>query len=254
MCDKPVPFPRLFLSLLLVALQPALSFAAFHDLRYIELPGDLVDAEINSAGDVFLLMRGLPHLVILSADGSTTEYDLGEIVLPGGMCVDQTWGWYATGEVTDMVYRYDRNGVLMDSWEAGRLPGDISIAGLSVLYVSRAEGRIRSLRDPDAEVAALQGSGEGQLTPFGNRFVYSAPDESMVLGEFHAPQPLPSSGTWSSEGETLVVLLDSCLCTRDGMELLRLPAEHEFSRVSFSSGGGYCLLWSPGEERAMVLR
>lgn len=213
-----------------------------------------MEAEINSAGDVFLLMRGLPHLVIAWADGSTTEYDLGEIVLPGGMCVDQTWGWYATGEVTDMVYRYDRSGVLMDSWEAGSLPGDISISGLSVIYVSRAEGSIRSLRNPDTEVARLQGSGGGRLVPFGDRFVYSAPDESMILGEFHARQPLPASGAWSAMGETLVVLLDSCLCTRDGTELFRLPAGQEFSRISFSSGGGYCLLWSPGEERAMVLR
>lgn len=230
--------------------------------RELTVPPDLVDAAITAAGDVYLLVRGLPHLIVLRDDGSSEEYDLEDITVPGGLFLDQGWGWFATGELSGTVYRYDRNGVLSDSWQAAGLPADIAVAGLSILYVSRIDGTVRSLRDPDAEVVDLSGAGDGQLTPFGSRFVYSGREESMVLDEFNAPRMLPSAGTWSAAGGRLVLLSDSCVCawsgtgpvTPDGEILFSLPQAGNYSRIALSGGGGFCLLWSPGEERALVLR
>lgn len=249
MCAKPFLF-RLVTAILLAA--GVSGGREFTDFRYLDVPGGLIDAHVNDSGDVFLLMRGLPHLMIISSDGSTAEFDLEDIVIPGGMCVDRGWGWFVTGEVTDMVYRYHSSGEMIESWESAGLPGDIALAGLSVLYVSRADGTVRSLYDPDAEIAGLEGSGDGQLTSLGSGAVYSGPDGSMILGEFRIPEPLPDVGTWTARGNRPVVLRDSCVCQRDGTELLRLPAGSRFSRLSFSDTGSRCLLWTPGEDRVMV--
>lgn len=226
----------------------------FSEFRYMDVPRGLIDAHVNDSGDVFLLMRGLPHLMIVYSDGSTSEFDLEDIVIPGGMCVDRGWGWFVTGEVTDRVYRYHRSGELMASWESEGFPGDIALAGLSILYVSRADGTVRSLYDPDTELAEVDGSGDGQLTSLGSGAVYSGPDGSMVLGEFRIPEPLPAVGTWAAFGNRPVVLRDSCVCQRDGTELMRLPAGNRFSRFSFSDTGSRCLLWTPGEDRVLVAR
>jgi len=241
---------------LLVALQPLHSapVSAFAESRRVTFPPDLVDASIDGSGDIYLLLRGMPHLVVLRADGSSEEYDLREITVPGGLHLDQGWGWYATGELSGTLYRYDRNGVMTGSWDAPGLPGDVCVAGLSVLYVSRTDGTVRSVRDPEEELLGLEGSGDGQLTPMGRRFVYSSPDESMVLDEYNSPLPLPASGIWTAAGEELVLLTDSCVCTREGLELFRLPPGETFGRISLAGGGAFCLLWSPGEEKALVLR
>ncbi len=249
MCVNPFPF-RLVTAVLLAA--GVSGGGQFTDFRYMDVPGGLIDAHVNDSGDVFLLMRGLPHLMIVHSDGSTAEFDLDDIIIPGGMCVDRGWGWFVTGEVTDRVYRYHSSGELIDSWDSAGLPGDIALAGLSVLYVSRAAGTVRSLYDPDAEIAELNGSGDGQLTSLGSGAVYSGPDGSMTLGEFRQPEPLPDVGTWAAFGNRPVVLLDSCVCRGDGTELLRLPAGSRFSRFSFSDGGSRCLLWTPGEDRVLV--
>lgn len=251
MCVNPCPF-RLVTAILLAAGISA--GAEFTDFRYLDAPGNLIDAHVNDSGDVFLLMRGLPHLMIVHPDGSSSEFDLEEIIIPGGMCVDRGWGWFVTGEVTDMVYRYHRTGELMDSWESAGLPGDIALAGLSVLYVSREDGTVRSLHDPDAEIAGLEGSADGQLTSLGNGAVYSGPEGSIMLGEFRIPETLPDAGTWAAFVNRPVVLRDSCVCHMDGTELLRLPSGSLFSRFSFSDAGSRCLLWTPGEDRVLVAK
>lgn len=242
--------------LLMMALQPLHSSPplVFAESRGVTVPPDLVDASIDGNGDIYLLLRGLPHMVVLRADGSRDEYDLEEIVIPGGLHLDQGWGWYATGQLSDIVCRYDRNGVMIGSWDAPGLPGDVCVAGFSILYVSRIDGTVRSLRDPGREVLSLKGAGEGQLTPSGNGFVYSAPDESMLLDEHNYPRTLPAAGIWAASGEELVLLSDSCVCTREGVELFRLPPGETFGRISLSSGAAFCLLWTPGGERALVLR
>ncbi len=234
--------------LVLLALFPA------GDLDYVQVPGNLVDASIDASGSVYLLLRGQPHLVIIDIEGSTSEYDLPEITVPGGMCLDHGWGWYVTAQLSDRIYRYDRNGQVQEEWQAGQLPGDISLWGLGAMYVCRSDGTVRSLAAPQAEIAQLEGSGDGQLTSLGDRVVYSQVGESMIMDAFHAPVILPDQGTWAGAGDQLVVLTDSCICRRGGTSIIRLPDGNEYSRLSFSEGGGRCLLWSPGGDRVLVIR
>jgi hypothetical protein len=222
--------------------------------RYITVPDGIIDAEINGAGDIYVLLPGLPHLRIYSNDGTIYEYDLSDVILPGGMCIDERWGWFVTGELTDMVYRYDNVGELTDSWISRSLPGDICLSGLSVLYVSRASGTVSSLDESDNTLVRLNGSCEGQLSASGREAVYSDENESFLFGNYAVPEPLPETGTWTVSGEELLVLQDSCVLDSSGNILFRLPQCGEFSRICCSLNGYNCLLWSPGEGRILVLK
>ena len=224
------------------------------DFEYITVPGAIIDAEINGAGDVYLLLPGLPHLRVYSADGSLSEYDLSDVLLPGGLCIDERWGWFVTDELTDMVYRYDDSGEPADSWDSRGMPGDICLWGLSVLYVSRASGTITSLEEPDDILVRLTGSGDGQLSASGTEMVYSSESESLILRNYSTPESLPSAGIWVIAGGELMVLQDSCVLDGSGSVLFRLPEVREFSRISCSANRNKCLLWSPGEGRILVLR
>ena len=224
------------------------------DFEYITVPGGIIDAEINGAGDIFVLLPGLPHLRIYESDGSLSEYDLSDVLLPGGMCIDERWGWFVTDELQDMVYRYDNSGEPADSWDSRGIPGDICLWGLSVLYVSRASGTVTSLDEPDGDYVRLTGSGDGQLSASGNEAVYSCENESLLFRNYSAPEPLPSMGTWVAAGGELMVLQDSCVRGGNGSVLFRLPQAGEFSRISCSVNRNQCLLWSPGKGRILVLR
>ncbi|MCK5115615.1 MAG: hypothetical protein KAR44_03385 [Candidatus Aegiribacteria sp.] len=224
------------------------------DFEYIAVPGRIIDAEINGAGDIYILLPGQPHLRIIHAGGSISEFDLSDVLLPGGMCIDEQWGWFVTDELTDMVYRYDNSGEPADSWDSRGMPGDICLSGLSVLYVSRASGTITSLEEPDDILARLTGSGEGQLSGSGSRAVYSCENESLIIRNYSATESLPSAGIWVTAGGELMVLQDSCVQGGSGNVLWRLPEAGEFSRISFSVNRNQCLLWSPGEGRILVLR
>jgi hypothetical protein len=224
------------------------------DFGYIMVPDGIIDAEINGAGDIYILLPGLPHLRIYSNDGTVSEYDLSDVILPGGMCIDERWGWFVTGELTDMVYRYDNAGELTDSWDSRGLPGDICLSGLSVLYVSRTSGTVSSLDEPDDILVRLDGSCEGQLSASGREAVYSSENESLLFGNFTAPEPLSGTGIWTVAGEELLVLQDSCVLDGSGNILFRLPQCGEFSRICCSLNGNHCLLWSPGEGRILVLQ
>jgi hypothetical protein len=238
----------------IIPLLVLIAFLPAGDLNYMQVPGQLVDASIDGNGNVFLLLRGEPHLVVMDPEGSSREYDLPQISLPGGMCLDHGWGWYVTAQLSDRIYRYDRNGEVREEWESGELPGDISLWGLGAMYVCRWDGTVRSVGPPEAEIAQLEGSGEGQLTTMGERVVYSQPGESVILDSFHSPFALPPEGTWAGAGDGMAVLLDSCICDGDGNLIMELPVAGEFSRISFSDGGGRCLLWSPGGDRVLVVR
>lgn len=223
------------------------------DYQYITVPDGVIDVEINGIGDIYVLLPGLPHLYIHSAAGDISEYDLTDVLLPGGMCVDERWGWFVTGELTDMVYRYDNSGELTDFWDSRGMPGDICLSGLSVLYISRASGIVTSLYEQDGILARLDGSGSGQLSASGNEAVYSCGNESLIFRNYSIPEPLPSTGIWAVAGRELIVLQDSCVLDRSGAVLFRLPRTGEFSRISSSTDGNHCLLWSPGEGRILVL-
>ncbi len=224
------------------------------DYEYIAVSGGIIDAEINGAGDIYVLLPGQPHLRIVHAGGSISEYDLSDVLLPGGMCIDERWGWFVTDELSDMVYRYDNSGEPADSWSSRGMPGDICLSGLSVLYVSRASGTIISLEEPDDILVRLTGSGEGQLSGSGNEAVYSCENESLLYRNYSASESLPSAGIWVTAGGELMVLQDSCVLDGGGTVLFRLPEAGEFSRISCSVNHNQCLLWSPGEGRILVLR
>jgi len=221
------------------------------DVEYITVPDGIINAEINRAGDIYILLPGLPHLRVYFAGDSISEYDLPEVLLPGGMCIDERWGWFVTDELRDMVYRYDDSGELTDSWASRGMPGDICLSGLSVLYVSRVSGTVTSIEEPDDILVRLTGSGDGQLSGSGREAVYSSQNESLLLGNYSAPEQLPSAGIWVVAGRELIVLQDSCVLDSSGSVLFRLPRAGEFSRISCS--GNHCLLWSPGKGRILVL-
>jgi hypothetical protein len=226
----------------------------FSDFEYITVSGRIIDAEINGDGDVFVLLPGLPHLRVYGADGSLSEYDLPDVLLPGGMCIDERWGWFVTDELRDTVYRYDNTGEPADSWGSRGMPGDICLSGLSVLYVSRASGTVTFLEEPDEILVRLVGAGDGQLSASGSRAVYSCENESLLFRSYSAPESLPSAGIWVIAGGELMVLQDSCLQDGSGAVLFRLPETGEFSRISCSVNSNHCLLWSPGEGRILVMR
>lgn len=222
--------------------------------RYITIPSEIIDAEISGAGDIYILLPGLPHLRVYSNDGTVSEYDLSDVLLPGGICIDERWGWFVTGELTDMVYRYDNTGELTDSWDSRGSPADICLSGLSVLYVSRTSGTVSSLHEPDDILVRLNGSCKGQLSASGREVVYSDENESFLFGNYAAPVALPETGTWAVSGEELLVLQDSCVLDGSGNILYQLPRCGEFSRICCPLNGYHCLLWSPGEGRILVLR
>jgi len=221
----------------------------------ITVPEGIIDAEISGEGDIYVLLPGLPHLRIYAADGSISEYDLHEVQLPGGMYIDERWGWYVTGEITDMIYRYDSAGELAESWNSGSLPGDICLSGLSTLYyVSRGRGAVFRLDESDEMISRLDGSCRGQLSVSGREAVYSDADESILFGSYTAPVPLPQTGIWVIAGDWLLVLQDSCVIDGSGTTIFQLSPPGQFSRISFSINGNHCLLWTPGEGRILVLQ
>jgi len=224
------------------------------DFEYITVPSGIIDAEINGAGDIYVLLPGQPHLRIYYSGGSISEYDLSDVLLPGGMCIDERWGWFVTDELTDMVYRYDNSGEPAESWGSRGMPGDICLSGLSVLYVSRASGTVTSLEESDDILVRLSGSGDGQLSASGSCAVYSCENESLIFRNYSAPELLSSAGIWVTAGGELMVLQDSCVRGGSGTVLFRLPEAGEFSRISCSVNRNQCLLWSPGEGRILVLR
>ena len=224
------------------------------DFEYITVSGGIIDAEINGDGDIYVLLPGLPHLRVYGADGSLSEYDLSDVLLPGGMCIDERWGWFVTDELRDTVYRYDNTGEPAEIWSSRGMPGDICLLGLSVLYVSQASGTVSFLEEPDDILVRLAGSGEGQLSASGSEAVYSCENESLLFRNYSVPESLPSAGIWVAAGGELMVLQDSCVLGGSGSVLFRLPEAGEFSRISCSVNSNHCLLWSPGEGRILVLR
>ncbi|RKZ06605.1 hypothetical protein DRQ25_13550 [Candidatus Fermentibacteria bacterium] len=252
MCANAILF--LFAVLGTVQLSAPIEELPFSDFEYITVPGGIIDAEINGDGDIYVLLPGLPHLRVYEADGSLSEYDLPDVLLPGGMCIDERWGWFVTDELRDTVYRYDNTGEPADIWSSRGMPGDICLSGLSVLYVSKASGTVTSLEEPDDILLRLTGSGEGQLTASGSEAVYSCENESLLFRNYTVPESLPSAGIWVAAGGELIVLQDSCVLGGSGSVLFRLPEAGEFSRISCSVNSNHCLLWSPGRGRILVLR
>lgn len=225
-----------------------------HEAKILEIPSDLVDAEINRSGDVFLLRSGSPHLLVHRAGGTLEQYDLQGVSIPGGMYVEGNWGLYVTCRVTDRIFRFDRTGESSVEWECAGLPGDVCLFGLSVVYVSRLDGSVRSLDEPEDVIARLTDSGEGQLASSDGRIVYTGSDRSILIEEYEVPETLPRVGPWTAAGNFIAVMRDNCVCTYGGEVLFTIPKAYEYERFSLSPEGAYCILWTPGGESMLVLQ
>ncbi len=219
----------------------------------LETPGNLLEAEVDAEGNVYFLSPGLPHLVVVHSDCSRSRYDLDEVRIPGGMWIDGPWGWYVSCELSGTVFRYDAEGEPVSSWEAPGIPGDVAVSGFSVFYVSKTDGSVRLLSDPEVSVTGAYSLEDGRLSPIVDGLVYSGSNGAVTVGMFDSPRPLPGSGWWVSDGLEPLLVTDSSVCRRNGDELFRWSPSHSFSKVSVSPGGRYCLLWSPGADGAILI-
>ena len=222
--------------------------------KILEIPADLVDAEINGRGDVFILRSGSPHLLVHRAEGTVEQYDLQDVSIPGGMYVEGNWGLYVTCRVTDRIFRFDRTGETSMEWECEELPGDVCLSGLSVIYVSMLDGTVRILEESQDLLARLPDSGDGRLTSSGSNIVYTGEQVSILIREYSAAETLPRVGPWTAAGSSMAVMRDSCICGYTGEVLFNLPETAEYDRFSLSPEGTYCILWTTGGDSMLVLQ
>lgn len=212
----------------------------------------LLDVEINSAGTLYLLYSGLPRLVVLPISGPPRDHDLSTAPLPGGLCLDGTWGWYVSSSATGMIYRYGPSGETVDSLTAPGGPGDLCLAGLSVVYIARETGAISQAGSDGVILARLDGPGEGQLTASGSRVIYSDGTESMMLDLSQTPRSLDLDGTWAFRGDRVLLLDGDSLFSADGSAAVE--GAGRFDRFSCSPGGACLVFWSPGGGEVLVSR
>ena len=257
---KPVRLPLcgnnfLFLTVLLLFLCPISQAIPFHpEISYLSVPEEIIDAEIDMDGNVHILLPGLPHLLIYHPDETVTEFDLPDIMLPGGFCVDERWGWYVSDELSSRIFHVDVAGETAEFTDSRGRPGDICIAGFAVLYISRADGVICSMKEPADILVRLDGSGSGQLSASGNLAVYSSDTESYLLDQYSTPERLPSPEAWALSADELIVLKSDSIMSVDGEEGFLIPVGGEFRRISCSPDGNRYVLWSPGKGEVLVLR
>lgn len=223
------------------------------EIRTLEIPTDLVDAEVNGRGDVFLLRFGSPHLLVYRTGGAVEQYDLQDVSIPGGMYVEGNWGLYVTCKVTDRIFRFDRTGEASMEWECEGLPGDVCLSGLSVIYVSMQDGTVRTLEETEDVLARLTDSGDGRLTSSGGSIVYTGDRLSILIDEYSVSEVLPQVGPWTAAGNSLAVMRDSCICGYSGEVLFHLP-EDGYEKFSLSPEGTFCILWTTGEDSMLVLQ
>jgi len=212
----------------------------------------LLDVEINSEGTLYLLYSGLPRLVVLPVSGPGRYHDLSHAPLPGGLCLDGTWGWYVSSSATGMIYRFDSAGEAVDSLAAPGSPGDICLAGLSMCYAARETGAVMQAGPDGGLLVRLDGPGDGQLTASGPRVIYSDGTESILLDNSRIPHTLDVPGTWAFRADRVLLLSGDSLLSSDGAAAV-VGAE-SFTRFSSSPGVACLVLWSPGGGEVLVSR
>ena len=244
-----------FLAVLLLFLCPISQAEPFYpEISYLTVPEEIIDAEIDMEGNVHILLPGLPHLIVYHSDETVTEYDLPEILLPGGFCVDERWGWYVSDEISGGVFHIDVAGETAEIVDSRGRPGDICMAGFAILYVSKAEGTICSMKEPADILVRLEGSGNGQLSASGNLAVYSSDTESYLLNQYSTPDRLPDPGAWLISADELMVLRSDSILSVYGEEIFPIPGGGGFRRISCSPDGNRYVLWSPGRGEVLILR
>lgn len=224
------------------------------EISYLNVPEEIIDVEIGVEGNVYVLLPGLPHLIVYSSDGSMTEFDLSDILLPGGFCVDERWGWIVSDILSDRIYHFDNTGEPAEFWDTRSRPGDICISGLTVLYVSKTSGTICSVNESGEIFVRLEGVCDGQLSSSGNLAVYSSETESYLFEQYSTPQELPHQGIWALSGDELIVLDGKSISSIDSEELFQLPDSTVFRRISCSADGNRYVFWSHGRGEVLVLR
>ncbi|MCK4671202.1 MAG: hypothetical protein KAT47_01580 [Candidatus Aegiribacteria sp.] len=245
----------LFLTVLLLFLRPISQAEPFHrEISYLSVPEEIIEAEIDMEGNVHILLPGLPHLLVYHPDETVTEFDLQDVMLPGGFCVDERWGWYVSDELSGRIFHIDVAGETAEFTDSRGRPGDICIAGFAVLYISRADGVICSMKEPADILVRLDGSGSGQLSASGNLAVYSSDTESYLLDQYSTPERLPEQGVWALSADELIVLKSDSILSVNGEEVFMIPEGEEFRRISCSPDGNRYVLWSPGRGEVLILR
>jgi hypothetical protein len=179
---------------------------------------------------------------------------LTDVIIPGGFCVDERWGWFVSDELSGRIFHIDIAGETAEFTDSRGRPGDICMAGFAVLYISRADGVICSMKEPADILVRLDGSGRGQLSASGNLAVYSSDTESYLLDQYSTPERLPGQGVWALSADELMVLKSDSILSVNGEELFLIPEREEFRRISCSSDGNRYVLWSPGRGEVLILR
>ncbi len=245
----------LFLTVLLLFICPISQAEPFHpESSYLTVPEEIIDAEIDMEGNVHILLPGLPHLLVYHPDETVTEYDLQDVMLPGGFCVDERWGWYVSDELSGKIFHIDVAGETAEYIDSRGRPGDICIAGFAILYVSKADGIISSMKEPADILVRLEGSGNGQLSASGNLAVYSSDTESYLLNQYSTPDRLPGPGAWVLSADELMALRSDSILSVNGEEVFLIPERGGFRRISCSPDGNRYVLWSPGRGEVLILR
>ncbi len=215
-------------------------------------PSDLVDAELDPAGNLYLLRSGTPHLEVRYISGETMSFDLPEVVLPGGLSLEDRWGWWVSDEIGGVSYRYDDSGVVVDSIPTPGRPGDLCELGFSIMYVSRDRGALMNADSPVHPVLRFSGAGLGQLTASSSELIYSDGSESFLLPVGGVPISLSERGTRALAAGTDLLLRADSIFTDTWV--LDVSTVADFTRISSSPGGQYMVLWSPGGEGVLLLR
>ncbi|MCD4848979.1 MAG: hypothetical protein K8R76_12410 [Candidatus Aegiribacteria sp.] len=251
LCGNNLPFLAVLLLFLGSISQSAL---LSQEISYLSVPSEIIDAEIDMEGNVHVLLPGLPHLLVYHPDETVIEYDLPDVMLPGGFCVDERWGWYVSDELSGRIFHIDVAGETAEVIDSRGRPGNICMAGFAILYVSKADGVICSMKEPADILVRLDGSGNGQLSASGNLAVYSSDTESYLLDQYSTPDRLPYPGAWVLSADELMVLKSDSILSFNGETVFPVPEGGGFSRISCSPDGNRYVLWSPGRGEVLILR
>lgn len=247
--DRSVP---LYLSILICVI---LADSAVAITPYsFDVPFDIIDACVAGDGSIHLLSAGVPHLRIFEDSVLTEEYDLPEIILPGGMLIDNDWGWFVSDAVAGVVRRYDDSGELLETFPVYERPGAVAALGLSVLCVSRAHGSIGSIEDSGFQRIPINGSGNGEITVNGIYAIYSDGEESLLFTAGVPPEIISSSGTWAFAGDETLHLTEDSLYFSDSEREPVFVGNLQLSRMASSPDGGHIILWQPGCRTIMVIQ
>jgi hypothetical protein len=238
----------LLLALVAAAPPPCIGFETLS----IDRPSDLVDLEIDAQGTLYMLHAGLPHLAVLPAGGQVSWFDLDPVTLPGGLCLDGSWGGYASDAMGEKVYRFDSSWLLLDSLDAPGRPGDLCLFGLSVVFVSRTAGSVTAADGDGTPILRLNGSGGGRLSASGGIAVYSDGEESYLLTSTEVPVRLRSGTSWAAAGGSTISLTGDSLLLLEGP----VPVNGAMTgvRLSCSPDGRAFAIWTPGGGEVLVSR